>query len=107
MGEQEIKLATLEANYKNIEKTLNKIADESLPRINTNITEMGSRFEEKFNSIIKLSDERYLRKEQYTTIKDLDKRYTSKEEFSPIKKLVYGGVALILTTVVVAILANR
>ena len=37
--------------------------------------------------------------------KDLSTNYVTKSEFEPVKKLVYGLVALILTSVVLAILA--
>lgn len=47
---------------------------------------------------------RYIRDD----VKDIKKRlgdsYVRREEFEPIRKLVYGLVALILTSVVVAIL---
>lgn len=36
---------------------------------------------------------------------DLSSHYVTKQEFEPIKKLVYGVAALILSTVVVAVLA--
>lgn len=36
---------------------------------------------------------------------DLDKKVVSRHEFEPVKNLVYGGVGLVLTGVVVALLS--
>lgn len=45
-------------------------------------------------------------KRDVTEIKDkIERSYVTREEFEPIKKIVYGLVALILITVVGAVLA--
>lgn len=45
-------------------------------------------------------------KEEHKSIREyLTENYVTKERFNPVEKLVYGGVSIILVTVITAIVA--
>lgn len=50
-------------------------------------------------------DLEYLRRQTDAICAKLDSKYVTKDEFAPIKKIAYGLVAVVMTSVVLAILA--
>lgn len=50
-----------------------------------------------------LSDVSSIKEKVFSIESKLEKNYVTREEFEPIKKIVYGLVALILSSVVIAL----
>ena len=91
---------------KKLEQKLEKIMNNDLYHIQTSLTEVGSSFDEKLSSNIRLigikNEEIYNRfTERMDKVTDC---FVTKDRYKPIEKLVYGGVGLILVAVCGALL---